>query len=84
MLDLNRSRRRREIEIANEVVAEIVGRTSPPPPELIGQILAAACERSGVTLDEASGKRILGYVGKELDRQQRMVDRLADAMEARA
>jgi hypothetical protein len=84
MFDLNGSRRRREIEIANEVVAEIVGRTSPPPPELIGQILAAACERSGVVLDVPTGSRILGYIEKELDRRQRIVDRLTASMEARA
>jgi hypothetical protein len=83
MLDLNRSRRRREIQIANEVVAEILKHAATPL-ELIGQVLVAVCERNSVTLDEASGSRILRYVEKEIDRQQRIVDRLADAMEARA
>jgi hypothetical protein len=83
MIDLNRSRRRREIEIADEIVAELVKHTSPPL-ELVTQVFVSICERRGIVIDEASGRRILNYTAKEIDRQQRIVDRLADAMEARA
>jgi hypothetical protein len=84
MFDLNRSRRYREIEIANEVVAELVKHPSPAPLELIGQVLVAICERHSVTLNEATGRRILGYVAKEIDRQQRIVDALTVSAEAMA
>jgi hypothetical protein len=81
MIDLNRTRRRREIGIASQVVAEILSHPSPPL-ELIGQALVAVCERNSLTLDVASGRRILTYVAKEIDRQQRIVDALTVSAEA--
>jgi hypothetical protein len=81
--DLNRSRRRREIEIAKEVVAEIA-KCASPPLEVIGKVLVGVCERWGVVLDVASGKRILSYASKEIDRRQRIVDALTVSAEAMA
>jgi hypothetical protein len=53
-----------------------------PPLEMVGQVLVSVCERNAVVLDEASGRRILGYVAKEIARQQRIVDALTVSAEA--
>jgi hypothetical protein len=77
-MDLNLARRKREREIAQAVVEELVANVTPETVsnEVIAHHFGVICQRLDFIPTEASGKRVLQYVAKELARLDREAARL--------
>jgi hypothetical protein len=76
-MDLNLTRRKREMAIAHEVAAELlreVTMAEAAKPELLAHHFASVCERLGVLLDEAAVGRVLRYTVGEIKRKGRNVE----------
>jgi hypothetical protein len=76
-MDLNLSRRKREMSIAHEVAGQLLREVTMPQaaqPELLAHHFALTCERLGVLLDTAGVGRVLGYTVGEIKRKQRQFE----------
>ena len=83
-MDLNLSRRKREMVIADEVAAELLSKVSmvrAGQPEVIAHHFAVVCERLGVTLDNAAVGRVLGYTVRKIIRKERQVEDIKKQMD---
>jgi hypothetical protein len=84
-MDWNLKRRKRELEVADEVAGEFVqatkSMTQAAPPEFLIHHFALVCERVGFMPDEASTGRVLGYALKAIQRLRRQVDAVADKID---
>lgn len=82
-MDWNLSRRKRELEIAEEVAGAFLLGTSAmdaSPQRLIG-VFTSVCEGHSITPDDSAISRILGYALKAIDRRKRALDDLAAALD---
>jgi hypothetical protein len=82
-MDLNFSRRKRELAIADEVAAELlreVTMVEAGQPDVIAHHFAVVCERLGVTLDNAAVGRVLGYTVRKIIRKERQIEDIKKQM----
>jgi hypothetical protein len=86
-MDLNLTRRKREVAIAHEVVVEFLRKVPAAQasrPEALAHHFAIVCERLGVLLNEAAVGRVLAYASKELALKIRRMDRIAGSFDTSA
>jgi hypothetical protein len=83
MIDLNPRRRKREVAIAlmvaDELVKNVTSTLHAAPNELIAHYFGIVFERLDYVATPESGRRIMGYVEKELARRRQVADRLYEA-----
>jgi hypothetical protein len=84
-MDLNLTRRKRELAIAHEVAAELLREVTivhAVRPELLAHHFALTCERLGVLLDESAVGRVLRYTCSEIKRKQRQFEGIQTKLDA--
>jgi hypothetical protein len=76
-MDLNLTRRKREMGIAYEVATQLLNEVTAAQaaqPQLLAHHFALTCERLGVLLDERAVGRVLGYTSDLIKRKGQKVE----------
>jgi hypothetical protein len=82
-MDLNLSRRKRELGIAAEVAAEFINETTPESaaPDRLVHLFATVCQRFEFTPTEDSVARIMRYTLKAIAKKNRALQALARSVD---